>query len=148
MPACAEFGRDEGREHLVEQQLQRLSDCRQANQASCTALLSPAVELDLVVDLIPIRAVVRDCSLDQAEGDPEVFGRVTLIAVAASDDRNRLQTSSGFWRRGDGRVLVEEAGSADGRLIAAFLDVTLGKRARRDAAATRSGAEPVEGRLR
>ena len=90
------------------------------------------VELDPVVDLIPIRAVVRDCSLDQAERDPEVFGRVPLIAVAAPDDRNRLPDiePGALEPRATAGWPVNEP---DQRMVVCsqpFLDVTLGKRAR------------------
>jgi hypothetical protein len=105
VPAGAEFGRDEWREHLVEQ-LQRLS----------------------------------------AERDLEILGRLSLVAVVVADGRDGLPNvepgslepraaAGGAVHEPNQRVLV---GSEP------FLDVALSERAQRDAATTRSGAEPVE----
>jgi len=107
------------------------------------------VELDPLVDLVPIRPVVGDCGLDQAKWDLEVLGRLPLIAVVISDDPDGLPdiepgaqesgtTAGGTVYESDQRMLVGAE---------PFLDVTLRKRSRRDPAATRSGAEAVERRV-
>src|SRR5205085_11536701 len=107
------------------------------------------VELDPLVDLVPIRPVVGDSGLDQAKWDLEVLGRLPLIAVVISDEPDgRPDIEPGAQESGtpaggtvdepDQRMLVDTE---------PFLDVTLRKRSGRNAAATRSGAEAVECRV-
>ena len=49
---------------------------------------SRSVEVDPLVDLIALRAVVGDGRLDQAERDLQVLGRGSLVAVVVADDRD------------------------------------------------------------
>src|SRR5258708_673286 len=113
-------------------------------------LALPRVELDPLVDLVPTRAVVGHCRLNQAERDSEVLGRGSLIAVVVADDRNDLPDI-------EARALEPRAAASrtvdepDQRMLVCsepFLDVALSERAWRDAAAARLGAEPVERRVR
>ena len=107
------------------------------------------VDLDPLVDLVPIRPVIGDCGLDQAERDLEILGRLPLIAVVVSDDPDGLPdiepsaqesgtTAGGTVREPDQRMLVGAE---------PFLDVALRKRTQRDAVATRSGVQTVERRV-
>lgn len=105
------------------------------------------VEIDPLVDLISIRAVIGDRRLNQAERDPQVLGRGSLIAVVVANHGDGLPDvepgSEEPWTA-TGRAVNK----ADQRMLVGpqpLLDVALGERARRNASAACSGAEAVEG---
>src|SRR6266851_3408361 len=142
--ACAECPRDRGRQHLVQQELQR---CGGASTLEGGLTSEPGgvglfaltpVQLNPLVDLVGIGAVVRDRGMDEPQRYFQVIRSGARVTVVVPDDGNHLPHvhPSPDQAGPTPRDPVDEAHQRMVLHAQPFLHVTLSKRPRRQPAPT------------